>query len=292
MTRKFTTHPLADIWPMLPDDELAEMAESIRQVGLLEPIVVTPDGVLLDGRNRLAACKLANVEPTTVVFDGDDVEFIVGRNSTRRHMTTGQRAMAVATVLAQNGRRRDGRWARGSVLEDSQVPTGWVRAMAHAGVVLDHASDLTRNVIDGALALDAAYKLARERASAVKLARLSDEHPDLAAQVREMPDEPDPPPSRPTVPPYRGPRSTLAAITVMRDLYAVDRWALRACHDVDEAEQHDDAEWIQNLRDALVELIADLDRLRRVIDDADFRNVQSRVSDGSAPAAPLRLVST
>ena len=38
--------------------DIARLAASIRRVGLLHSIPITPDGVLIDGERRLAACKL------------------------------------------------------------------------------------------------------------------------------------------------------------------------------------------------------------------------------------------
>ncbi|MFJ7590836.1 ParB N-terminal domain-containing protein [Streptomyces sp. NPDC097617] len=58
-------HPFADTLPMLDQDELHDLAESIKTEGLHHPIVLDPDGVLVDGRNRLAACKIAGVEPAS-----------------------------------------------------------------------------------------------------------------------------------------------------------------------------------------------------------------------------------
>ena len=57
-------HPAADVWPMLPPDELQALADSIVEVGLLEPVVhwADPDTgelFLLDGRNRAAAYEIA-----------------------------------------------------------------------------------------------------------------------------------------------------------------------------------------------------------------------------------------
>ena len=48
-------HPYADRFPMLPEDELQRLAEDIRENGQRSPIMVSLDGLILDGKNRLAA---------------------------------------------------------------------------------------------------------------------------------------------------------------------------------------------------------------------------------------------
>ena len=51
---------------MMDGDELRELAEDIRVNGLREPLVLAEikgEDVLVDGRNRRAACKIAGVEP-------------------------------------------------------------------------------------------------------------------------------------------------------------------------------------------------------------------------------------
>ena len=117
MTAITGIHPYADQFPMLPQAELEELAQSIRDSGLRQPIVVTVDGLILDGRNRFRACRMAGVEPETVVYEGADLaEYVLDANITRRNMTTGQRAMATALVLEADGRRANGRWKRGSIL--------------------------------------------------------------------------------------------------------------------------------------------------------------------------------
>lgn len=94
-------HPVADLFPMLPDDELADLAADIKANGLQSPIVVK-DKVLIDGRNRLAACEMAGVEPEYVEMNGSDpVAFILSANLARRHMSKGQRAMAAARVYTE-----------------------------------------------------------------------------------------------------------------------------------------------------------------------------------------------
>jgi hypothetical protein len=71
-------HPLAERFPMLTEDELREMAASIAERGQYVPCRMSSDGLGLDGRNRVAACALAEVEPIWEVYDGDAVAFIIG----------------------------------------------------------------------------------------------------------------------------------------------------------------------------------------------------------------------
>jgi 16S rRNA G966 N2-methylase RsmD len=65
---EYPTHPAADLWPMMDAGTLASLAENIRSDGLKVPIVLHR-GMVLDGRNRLAACRLAGVVPRFVHDD-------------------------------------------------------------------------------------------------------------------------------------------------------------------------------------------------------------------------------
>lgn len=97
-------HPVADAFPMLPAEGLRGLADDIAAHGLHEPIV-TRDGVLIDGRNRLAACRLAEVEPTfrELPLDVDPVAFILSANLGRRHMTKGAQAITLALAEHASG---------------------------------------------------------------------------------------------------------------------------------------------------------------------------------------------
>jgi hypothetical protein len=71
----------------MPEPELAELATDIKANGLREPLTLTKDGLLLDGRNRDLACERVGVVPTTVVYQGDDpVGFSLSMNKHRRHL--------------------------------------------------------------------------------------------------------------------------------------------------------------------------------------------------------------
>lgn len=89
-------HSVAQLFPMMSNEELKEMAESIKKEGLLNPCVRQGD-VLLDGRNRIAACEIAGVEPRFIEYSGDSpVAFIIGSNLARRHLDKGQKiALAI-----------------------------------------------------------------------------------------------------------------------------------------------------------------------------------------------------
>lgn len=184
-------HPAAEVWPMLAEADLADLAASIKEHGLLDPLTLDPEGRLLDGRNRLAACSIAEKEPTFVVYDGDPVLFVIAKNSDRRHMSTGARAMAAAVGLADDGRRQNGRWRRGSVAINGSVNSAWQQRMNEAGLVIDFCSpDEVRKVIAGGIALDTAYKAAKahKEASAsyeVRRAALGEKAPDLVERVTD-----------------------------------------------------------------------------------------------------------
>jgi site-specific DNA-methyltransferase (adenine-specific) len=102
-------HPVAELFPLLSSSELNEMADSIRREGLLNPCVRQGD-VLLDGRNRLAACKLAGVEPRFVEYSGNSpVAFIIAANLARRHLDKGQKialALEIEPHFAEEAKRR------------------------------------------------------------------------------------------------------------------------------------------------------------------------------------------
>lgn len=154
--------PHAEFYPLLSDEALQELAADIAENGQRQPITVTADGVLLDGRNRLKACELAGVEPQFAVYEGEDEGAFVRSSNERRHQSTGSRAMSTALSLQADGLRGDGRWKRGSVITESGN-SDWRNRMNEAGRVLDELPELAEFVVDGTIALDDAYKQARDK---------------------------------------------------------------------------------------------------------------------------------
>lgn len=177
-------HPYADRFPMLSTEELERLADDIRENGLNNPVVLDDEGRILDGRNRWAACELAGVTPETTLFEGDDpAAFVLSSNVSRRHLTTGQQAMSTALVLVDAGKRENGRWAYGSLAESADPRNSakaWSRDMQRSGIVLDYAPDLAEQVVEGTLALDAAYREAESRREAER--SLLEEQERIAAE--------------------------------------------------------------------------------------------------------------
>lgn len=135
-------HPYADEFPMASEEELEELTASVSTVGLIHPIVLTPDGMVLDGRNRLEACKRAGVEPTFETREGDDddfKEFVIGVNTTGRRESMGTSvAAAAAALILGHTRRVNGQWKRGAVNGPrSANDDGMAKAMQRAGLILD-----------------------------------------------------------------------------------------------------------------------------------------------------------
>lgn len=98
MVTELKSHPIADIFPMLSDDDLRGLSADIKANGQRDPIIVF-QGKILDGRNRYKACDLAGVVPRTTDFKGSKTEamiFVWSTNFHRRHLTSSQAAMAVA----------------------------------------------------------------------------------------------------------------------------------------------------------------------------------------------------
>lgn len=100
----YKDHPLSELLPLMSDEEIAELANDIRQQGQRAPITLY-ENKILDGRNRYRACKLANVEPKVRHFtSGNALAFILSANVFRRHLTTSQRAL-VAAKITSNGNK-------------------------------------------------------------------------------------------------------------------------------------------------------------------------------------------
>jgi Protein of unknown function (DUF3102) len=159
--------------------------------GLRTPIMLSHDGKqLIDGRNRLAACELAKIEPTfaKLAADQDPVAYIYSFNIMHRFLNKGQRAMAMAMLYPDHGER--GRGKKSAAIKSVET-TGISRSrLDQARSVLRFSRPIAQAVLNGTTPLDAALAKVKEQeqyqqSDEAKLTRLQTAAPDLAEQVNE-----------------------------------------------------------------------------------------------------------
>jgi ParB-like chromosome segregation protein Spo0J len=112
-------HEAANIFPMMDDAALAELAADIKANGLRDPIWRHPDGRIIDGRNRWLACQMVGVDCRHRTYERSDetiVPYVVSHNLHRRHLTTAQRA-AVAAEIANLYRGANQHLVKGPSIE-------------------------------------------------------------------------------------------------------------------------------------------------------------------------------
>jgi hypothetical protein len=132
-------HPVCDLFPLMGDADLDKLAEDIKANGLAHAVVIHEDQIV-DGRNRILACRKAKVEPAYVewceVYTGTMTlsRWIWSVNGERRHLTPLQLAAAHLAVNgwedSENARQRqaEGRQHGGEIggrgrLKTDSLPT-------------------------------------------------------------------------------------------------------------------------------------------------------------------------
>lgn len=111
-------HPAAELFPLMSQAELVELASDIEKNGLKEKVKLIEDEngdyCVLDGRNRLDALELNGADlfdsyPDNAFFYrkdlGDPVAYVVSRNVRRRHMTADGKREVIAALLKLEPKR-------------------------------------------------------------------------------------------------------------------------------------------------------------------------------------------
>src|SRR5260221_11619722 len=97
-------HPLAELFPLIEGTEFDELLADIRAHGQCEWIL-TYEGKILDGRNRLRACLAAGIKPSVMEDDGrvaaagGPEAYVVSANLHRRHLNAEQKRDVIAKLL-------------------------------------------------------------------------------------------------------------------------------------------------------------------------------------------------
>lgn len=92
-------HEIANIFPLMTDEEMCELTQDIKANGLKQPIILY-EGKIYDGRNRYQACVSASVDPKFTEYKGNTpYSDVMSLNMQRRHLTAGQKAMIASDIL-------------------------------------------------------------------------------------------------------------------------------------------------------------------------------------------------
>ncbi|HVC98316.1 MAG TPA: hypothetical protein VND64_31895 [Pirellulales bacterium] len=146
-------HPFANVFPLMSEGDLKELAADIEAHGQREPIY-TYEGQILDGRNRFNACRMAKRQPWFEAWEGDGpgnddgapgpggdpVAFVVSKNLRRRHLDESQRAIVAAKLAVL----KQGRKPLRSGVDPAQVVTSKASPKVPIGTFdRPEASDVT-----------------------------------------------------------------------------------------------------------------------------------------------------
>ena len=174
-------HEFANVFPMLGDEHLRELADDIQRNGQRFPVIVDEDGLVLDGRNRATACRMLGIEPRVEVFSGSDaekLEYVVSLNLSRRHLDTSQRAL-VASNLATL--RRGVSKEQKANVEISTFPLTQAEAAKQLNV--SRAIVVTARKIQEQAAPEVVEAVERGELSLSKAAKLTKAQPDKKKQA-------------------------------------------------------------------------------------------------------------
>jgi protein gp37 len=175
-------HPACLAVPAISEEDCSALNEDIEKNGLIEDLLVTEDGLLVDGRNRLMACYLGHVEVRFKVTKTDPWIVSLSKNIARRHLTVGQKAMfgvewkqheaELAKKRQAHGQTSPGNNAYGNI---STSVAGTARDIAgekigvsgksvdKAEKITEVAPDIAEQVKQGDISLEEGYKEARNR---------------------------------------------------------------------------------------------------------------------------------
>lgn len=103
-------HPACLALPAPTEIEVERMAASLRAAGLVDPVVMTPAGLVVDGRLRALAAARAGVALRFEVRDLSPLEaarLVAARHCAGRLLTPSQRAMVASRLAAAVGLSKD-----------------------------------------------------------------------------------------------------------------------------------------------------------------------------------------
>lgn len=147
-------HAVAEIFPLMSDEEFAGLRADIATNGLLEPIWIY-DNKIIDGRNRYRACLAENIEPQFRPWSGkgDLVAFVISLNLKRRHLNDAQRALVAAKMANMRQGQRTEKTAGAERLSQSVAAQAFGVSVDSVGraskVIKQGVSELAERIESG-----------------------------------------------------------------------------------------------------------------------------------------------
>ena len=146
-------HPAAMLMPEMRAEVFRDLVEDIRQHGLMQPVVIHSNGMILDGRHRSKACDELGIKLRTVEWNGKDelgqecspYAYVWSLNGHRRDMPAGQKGAVFVRLKREDDewhrRRAEEREAAQKARGDSQRGKPRAKANVADNVVCDVPDD-------------------------------------------------------------------------------------------------------------------------------------------------------
>lgn len=187
-TYEYEIHELCSMFPLMPQDQFNALVDSIKDNGLLSPVVLH-EGKILDGRHRYKACINLGMEIKFETYVGEDpLGYVLAHNLARRHLDESQRAM-IAARLAGTSWGGDRKSIKTQICA-TEVSLGSASEKLNVGkrsvnsarkVLAEGTQELADAVDSGKIAVSVAAKIA-EMEPAQQAQIIADPRPDQAVK--------------------------------------------------------------------------------------------------------------
>lgn len=223
-------HPAANLLPMMSQEDFENLKIDADQNGFIRPVRIDKDGMVIDGRNRLAvSIAIEKDVPIERFTPSDPIQYVVSENLSRRHLTSQQKAVIAVqaeelyTLFAEQAKAKQAEAGRFDGKDSDGNPKLQVSEKIHepekpekpndrkttakvaktfgtndnyvskAKKVKDHAPDLLPKVASGEVDLNQAAKVATQRKKeedGAKMEAAPSPKPDLQLAVQVVEESP------------------------------------------------------------------------------------------------------
>jgi hypothetical protein len=147
-------HPAANLFPMMSEEQFQALKADIDEHGQQED-AVTWKGQLVDGRNRVRACRELGIEPdiADLMDETDPVAYVLSHNLHRRHLSTNQRACVAAKLAtlkhgSNQHAKEEGQNCPSTIDDASTLLSVSPRAVKNAKHVIENASSAVVDAVE------------------------------------------------------------------------------------------------------------------------------------------------